>query len=202
MEKDKDVKLHYFRGNVDSLGNCCETCGELAHVGNHYTNGGVVCDNPNGACCCGSWHGDFQKLENNKIFQWLKNFAETNPSALPLGIPCKHPGCLSHRTHPCENCGRQHGQFADVEDKVIGYIQDRYLRTVKSGEHVCHFGDCNFHNAHFPFCDCGLMRDLVPLEHSLALYLYPKFDEDYETQMETRSIVEEHLCRLKNKSTK
>jgi hypothetical protein len=23
--------------------------------------------------------------------------------------PCKHPGCLSHVTHPCEECGRQWG---------------------------------------------------------------------------------------------
>jgi hypothetical protein len=22
------------------------------------------------------------------------------------GEPCRHPGCLSHRTHPCEGCGR------------------------------------------------------------------------------------------------
>lgn len=22
------------------------------------------------------------------------------------GEPCEHPGCLSHRTHPCEGCGR------------------------------------------------------------------------------------------------
>ncbi len=22
------------------------------------------------------------------------------------GQPCKHPGCHSHRTHPCEKCGR------------------------------------------------------------------------------------------------
>ena len=22
------------------------------------------------------------------------------------GVPCGHPGCLSHRSHPCEGCGR------------------------------------------------------------------------------------------------
>ena len=24
--------------------------------------------------------------------------------------PCKHPGCLSHVTHPCEGCGRTAGK--------------------------------------------------------------------------------------------
>ena len=25
-------------------------------------------------------------------------------------IPCEHPGCLHHFTHPCEGCGRFYGQ--------------------------------------------------------------------------------------------
>ena len=25
------------------------------------------------------------------------------------GEPCKHKGCLNHRTHPCEGCGRVGG---------------------------------------------------------------------------------------------
>ena len=34
---------------------------------------------------------------------WIKNL----PLApLPDGIPCSHPGCLNHVTHPCEGCGR------------------------------------------------------------------------------------------------
>jgi hypothetical protein len=28
---------------------------------------------------------------------------------LPNGVPCDHPGCLSHRSHPCEGCGRVGG---------------------------------------------------------------------------------------------
>lgn len=24
--------------------------------------------------------------------------------------PCSHPGCLHHRTHPCEGCGRTAGR--------------------------------------------------------------------------------------------
>ena len=27
------------------------------------------------------------------------------------GIPCNHPGCLSHVTHPCEGCGRTAGRY-------------------------------------------------------------------------------------------
>jgi hypothetical protein len=27
----------------------------------------------------------------------------------PDGVPCKHPGCMSHISHPCEGCGRTGG---------------------------------------------------------------------------------------------
>lgn len=26
------------------------------------------------------------------------------------GVPCSHPGCLNHVTHPCEGCGRIAGR--------------------------------------------------------------------------------------------
>lgn len=26
------------------------------------------------------------------------------------GVPCGHPGCLSHISHPCEGCGRVGGR--------------------------------------------------------------------------------------------
>ena len=29
---------------------------------------------------------------------------------LPDGVPCKHPGCLHHVSHPCEGCGRVAGR--------------------------------------------------------------------------------------------
>jgi len=29
---------------------------------------------------------------------------------LEEGQPCKHPGCLSHVSHPCEGCGRVAGR--------------------------------------------------------------------------------------------
>ena len=28
----------------------------------------------------------------------------------PDGVPCDHPGCLRHITHPCEGCGRVEGR--------------------------------------------------------------------------------------------
>lgn len=30
----------------------------------------------------------------------------STPHTPPDGVPCHHPGCLSHITHPCEGCGR------------------------------------------------------------------------------------------------
>ena len=30
-------------------------------------------------------------------------------AATKMSDPCKHPGCHSHLTHPCEGCGRQGG---------------------------------------------------------------------------------------------
>ena len=32
------------------------------------------------------------------------------PDQLRPGEPCDHPGCLQHRTHPCEGCGRIAGR--------------------------------------------------------------------------------------------
>ncbi len=29
---------------------------------------------------------------------------------LPDGVPCDHPGCLHHISHPCEGCGRIGGK--------------------------------------------------------------------------------------------
>ena len=35
------------------------------------------------------------------------------------GEPCKHPGCKSHVSHPCEGCGRQWGTMQRTGDEVI-----------------------------------------------------------------------------------
>lgn len=45
------------------------------------------------------------------------------------GEPCGHPGCLHHRSHPCESCGR------------IGGVNKTTRETVEDTPHVC--PDCN-----------------------------------------------------------
>jgi len=40
---------------------------------------------------------------------------------IPDGVPCGHPGCLSHRSHPCEGCGRIAGK-GDVTAPVLGTV--------------------------------------------------------------------------------
>jgi len=33
------------------------------------------------------------------------------------GEPCEHIGCLNHKTHPCENCGRINGSNTFLQDR-------------------------------------------------------------------------------------
>ncbi len=37
--------------------------------------------------------------------------------------PCKHPGCHAHRSHPCEECGRQ-GGYASQTQLIAIICQD------------------------------------------------------------------------------
>ena len=53
-----------------------------------------------------------------------------NISAIPIhyiksGQPCKHKGCLSHSSHPCEVCGRING----IGDVNIDWFE--YERKLK-----------------------------------------------------------------------
>jgi hypothetical protein len=41
---------------------------------------------------------------------------------LPDGVLCKHPGCLSHLTHPCEGCGRIGGISRVNEEEPMKII--------------------------------------------------------------------------------
>ena len=36
--------------------------------------------------------------------------SELSEEHYPAGVPCKHPGCFNHVTHPCEYCGRIAGK--------------------------------------------------------------------------------------------
>ncbi len=49
------LKRHWFSGPEQGK---CSLCSLSAHRGKHFTNGGVVCDNPDGPCACGAWHHD------------------------------------------------------------------------------------------------------------------------------------------------
>ncbi len=36
---------------------------------------------------------------------------------IPDGLPCRHPGCLNHISHPCEGCGRIGGRSKGNRDE-------------------------------------------------------------------------------------
>lgn len=47
-----------------------------------------------------------QAIEPLKVASDRKKWLDS----LPDGVPCDHVGCLSHVTHPCEDCGRIAGK--------------------------------------------------------------------------------------------
>lgn len=68
------------------------------------------------------------------------------------GEPCNHPGCLSHRTHPCEGCGRIAGE--KVEPVSIAYKSEPVGEVYRYGKdsagmqwHGIHWHD---HNVDIP----------------------------------------------------
>ena len=43
------------------------------------------------------------------------------------GEPCRHPGCLQHITHPCEECGRIGGvKEQPSASESEGYLWETY----------------------------------------------------------------------------
>ncbi len=49
------------------------------------------------------------------------------------GVSCRHAGCLNHKTHPCENCGRIGGSMEATsrwwltqKDDQIDHMKRRY----------------------------------------------------------------------------
>ena len=83
---------------------------------------------------------------------------------LERGEPCRHPGCLSHVSHPCEGCGRVGGTITleealaiEAENKrlaeenarlkaEIATIKARRCETCKHWSRIydCDFGVCGF----------------------------------------------------------
>ncbi len=63
-----------------------------------------------------------EQLEQSKIQDRLFSGV---PGYKP-GIPCDHPGCASHLSHPCEGCGRYGAGMRNGPDIAAGriYIQE------------------------------------------------------------------------------
>lgn len=59
--------------------------------------------------------------------------AELLPPSTGPGGPCSHPGCLSHRTHPCEGCGRVGGGLGD---KSLAEYMAPYLRLRRAADAI------------------------------------------------------------------
>jgi hypothetical protein len=41
------------------------------------------------------------------------------------GVPCGHPGCLNHVTHPCEGCGRVGGVIDKKQEDLVTRLKKR-----------------------------------------------------------------------------
>ena len=83
---------------------------------------------------------------------------------LERGEPCRHPGCLSHVSHPCEGCGRVGGTITleealaiEAENKrlaeenarlkaELAALKARRCETCKHWSRIydCDFGFCGF----------------------------------------------------------
>lgn len=77
-------------------------------------------------------------------------------------------------------------------------IKDRYFRKVISGERFCHHGDCYiFSDA--GICTCGLIHDLIFIDHKDAKKLYRDFDKDYEKHIRN---LDDHIFDVMDRSGK
>lgn len=48
-------------------------------------------------------------------------------------VPCKHPGCLHHVTHPCEGCGRIAGRWPeDIDLAAWDALSDEALKNFEA----------------------------------------------------------------------
>jgi hypothetical protein len=46
------------------------------------------------------------------------------PESPPDGVPCSHPGCLHHLSHPCEGCGRVGGRSQHLGERAVEPTQE------------------------------------------------------------------------------
>lgn len=55
----------------------------------------------------------------------------TQGDKLPDGVPCKHPECLRHVTHPCEGCGHIAGRsYIAVPVSAAAEIAERFGKSM------------------------------------------------------------------------
>lgn len=64
------------------------------------------------------------------------DFSKHMTMAVPEGVPCKHPGCLSHISHPCEGCGRIGGRNKPTREQIDRDFHENPHRPIywKPGE--------------------------------------------------------------------
>lgn len=73
--------------------------------------------------------------DNNKYF-WEKSSKRNvlYSNDLEIGQSCGHPGCLSHISHPCENCGRINGRPTLYQR--VKELREKMPKT-KPGKETC-----------------------------------------------------------------
>jgi len=57
-------------------------------------------------------------------------FDVASSQILEDGVPCKHVGCISHISHPCESCGRIAGEARLFLDKRYVAQSDERFRDL------------------------------------------------------------------------
>ena len=90
------------------------------------------------------------------------------------GIPCGHPGCLHHVSHPCEGCGRITGRVVIEEWRTfnVGDIVSRIGTDEQEIVGINHAGDlidvkC-IKAPHDNFCNVGDVESNIPWRYTLV----------------------------------
>lgn len=57
------------------------------------------------------------------------------------GEPCSHPGCLNHKSHPCEGCGRTAGILKRKHEWRAATRNDKYI-SIADGKSIEDYSVC------------------------------------------------------------
>jgi len=93
---------------------------------------------------------------------------------LKEGEPCNHPGCLHHRSHPCEGCGRVTGKYI----KKGGLVKEQII----------------------PDEDLKIDRDQLHIECSKQAELYNKYAVLLSAAIKDRDSAKDYFVRAKAKA--